>query len=131
MQGLIRHGWGSDNPAFRQVFTTLFMPDAIPEQIEWFNELQRVSASGETAFRLTEAVADSDVVDRLAEVEAPTLVLHATGDAMVPFDEGRRIAMGIPGARFVALESRNHLLLDDEPAFARFLTEIRDFLGAG
>ena len=130
LQGLIREGWGRDTPAFRQVFTTLLMPGASPEQAAWFNELQRVSTSAENALRLTEAAGDVDVTDLLGRVRAPTLVMHATQDAMVPFEEARLLAAGIPGARFVALESQNHLLLDDEPAFARFLREIRDFLSA-
>jgi pimeloyl-ACP methyl ester carboxylesterase/DNA-binding SARP family transcriptional activator len=128
LQALIRQGWGRDNPAFRQVFTTLFMPNATPEQAAWFNELQRVSTSAETAARITEASGDVDVSGLLGDVRAPTLVMHATQDAMVPFEEGRALAAGIPGSRFVALESQNHLLLDDEPAFARFLWEVRDFL---
>jgi DNA-binding SARP family transcriptional activator/pimeloyl-ACP methyl ester carboxylesterase len=131
LQGLIRQGWGRDTPAFRQVFTTLFMPGASAEQATWFNELQRVSTSPENAYRITEALSDVDVTPLLAEVRAPTLVLHATQDAMVPFEEGRLLAAGIPDARFVALDSPNHLLLDDEPAFARFLREIREFLAPG
>ena len=130
LQALIREGWGRDTPAFRQVFTTLFMPGASPEQAAWFNELQRVSTSAENALRLTEAAGSVDVTDQLAGVRAPTLVLHATQDAMVNVEEARLLAAGIPGARFVALPSPNHLLLDDEPAFARFLREIRDFLAS-
>jgi len=130
LQALIREGWGRDTPAFRQVFTTLFMPGASPEQAAWFNELQRASTSAENALRLTEAAGDADVTDQLASVRAPTLVMHATEDAMVSLEEARRLAAGIPGALFVALQSQNHLLLDDEPAFARFLSEIRSFLGA-
>jgi pimeloyl-ACP methyl ester carboxylesterase/DNA-binding SARP family transcriptional activator len=129
LQSLLRQGWGQDNPAFRQVFTTLFMPGASVEQAAWFNELQRVSTTAENAYRITQAFAEVDLSDRLAEVSVPTLVMHATGDAMVPFEEARILAAGIPDARFVALESNNHLLLDDEPAFARFLAEIRAFLG--
>jgi len=128
LQPLIAHGWGRDNPAFRQVFTTLFMPEASPEQASWFNELQRVSSSADNAARLLEATGGIDVTELLAHVQAPTLVLHAVDDAMVPFEEGRLLAAGIPGARFVPLQSRNHLLLDDEPAFARFLSEVRAFL---
>jgi len=128
LQALIRQGWGRDTPAFRQVFTTLFMPDASPEQATWFNELQRISTSPENAVRITEAAGDVDVTELLAHVRAPTLVMHATQDAMVPFEEARFLAAGIPNARFAALESQNHLLLDDEPAFARFLSEIRGFL---
>jgi pimeloyl-ACP methyl ester carboxylesterase len=128
LQALIREGWGKDTPAFRQVFTTLFMPGASPEQAAWFNELQRVSTSAENAVRLTEAAGEVDLTDRLASVRVPTLVLHATQDAMVGLEEARLLGSGIPGARFVALEGQNHLLLDDEPAFARFLSEVRGFL---
>jgi pimeloyl-ACP methyl ester carboxylesterase len=106
------------------------MPGAGPEQAAGFDELQRVSTSAENALRLTEAAGDVNVTDLLGRVRAPTLVLHATEDAMVPFEEGRLLAAFIPGARFVALESRNHLLLDGEPAFARLLSEIRGFLSA-
>ncbi len=131
LQASIRHGWGSDRPAFRQLFTTLFMPDASAEQMTWFNELQRVSASADNAYRMTEASGDDDIMAHLANISVPTLVMHATGDAMVPFDEGRLLAASIPNARFVALPSNNHLLLDDEPAFARFLWEIRSFVKDG
>lgn len=128
LQTLIRTGWGMDNPAFRQVFTNLFMPEATPEQVQWFNELQRVSTSPETAVRLGEASGESDVSALLAEVKVPTLVMHATHDAVVPFEEGRAIAAGIDGARFVALESQNHMILGEEPAWTRFLSELRRFL---
>jgi pimeloyl-ACP methyl ester carboxylesterase len=71
---------------------------------------------------------DSDVRPLLAQIIAPTLVMHARDDARVPFDQGRRLAAGIPGARFVSLPSGNHLILEDEPAFPRFLQEIRTFI---
>jgi pimeloyl-ACP methyl ester carboxylesterase/DNA-binding SARP family transcriptional activator len=125
---LMRQGWGGENPAFRQLFSNLFMPGATAEQIEWFNELQQVSCSGEMAFRITEATGQSDVTALLEQVRVPTLVLHATRDAMVPFEEGRRMAAAIPGGRFVALDSPNHVLLGDEPAWPRFVAEVRAFL---
>jgi pimeloyl-ACP methyl ester carboxylesterase/DNA-binding SARP family transcriptional activator len=125
---LMRTGWGGENPAFRALFSNLFMPGATPEQIEWFNELQQVACSGEMAVRITEATGASDVTPMLAQVRTPTLVLHATRDAMVHFEDGRRMAAAIPGARFVALDSPNHLLLGDEPAWARFVAEVRAFL---
>jgi pimeloyl-ACP methyl ester carboxylesterase/DNA-binding SARP family transcriptional activator len=128
LRALMQEGWGRDTPAFRQVFTALFMPEASPEQAAWFDELQRVSTSPENAVRLTDAAGDVDLTDRLAEVRVPTLVMHASEDAMVRLEEGRLLADGIPGARFVALPGRNHLLLEEEPAFARFLSEIREFL---
>jgi pimeloyl-ACP methyl ester carboxylesterase len=129
MLHMVRVGWGQDHPAFRQVFTTLFIPDADREQIDWFNELQRVSATPENAARMLEAFDRIDVRSLASRVRAPTLVLHAKGDLRVPFAEGRLIATTIPGARFVPLDSRNHLLLEGEPAWPRFLRSVREFLG--
>jgi len=126
---LIRNGWGQDNPAFRQMFTSLFIPDATPEQMDWYNELQRRTVSPENAARLHEASGEYQITDLLGKVASPTLVLHSEGDFLVPFDLGRELAIGIPDARFVSLDSRNHILLADEPAFARFLDELRSFIG--
>jgi pimeloyl-ACP methyl ester carboxylesterase/DNA-binding winged helix-turn-helix (wHTH) protein len=125
---LIREGWGRDLPVYRQLFTLTFMPDATTEQAQWFNELQRVSTSPENAARFRSASGDINVTARLPLVSVPTLVLHATGDQRVPFDEGRRIASLIPDARFVALESRNHLTLEEEPAWPQLVAEVRAFL---
>jgi pimeloyl-ACP methyl ester carboxylesterase/DNA-binding winged helix-turn-helix (wHTH) protein len=121
-------GWGQDNPAFRQFFATIFLPEGTPEQLAWFSELQRVSTSAETAVRLLVASAQIDVREYAPRVRAPTLVLHATGDAVVPFEQGRMLAGLIPGARFVPLEGRNHVILECEPAWPRFLEEVRGFL---
>jgi len=129
MLTLVRVGWGQENPAFRQMFTSQFLPEGTKEQVEWFNELQRISASPADAVRNFSANGDTDVSSLLSQVKVPTLVMHARHDARVPFESGRRMAAGIPGARFVPLESRNHLVLEHEPAFARFLEEIRAFLG--
>ncbi|HET6469654.1 MAG TPA: alpha/beta fold hydrolase, partial [Geminicoccaceae bacterium] len=128
MLTLMRLGWGQENPAFRQIFTSQFLPEGTKEQADWFNELQRVSTSPENAVRNFLAAGEVDVTDLLPKVAAPTLVMHARGDARVPFDAGRQLAAGIPGARFVPLQSRNHLILEDEPAFARFLEELTSFL---
>jgi pimeloyl-ACP methyl ester carboxylesterase/DNA-binding winged helix-turn-helix (wHTH) protein len=125
---LMREGWGRDNPAYRQMFTSQFMPDATIEQMNWFNELQRVSTSGETAARIQNVGSRIDMLDRLPLVQAPTLVLHATGDQRVPFDEGRTIAALIPDARLVGLDSRNHLTLEKEPAWQQLIAEVREFL---
>jgi pimeloyl-ACP methyl ester carboxylesterase len=128
MLTLMRLGWGQENPAFRQLFTSQFIPGGNKEQADWFNELQRISTSPADAVRNLEANGEIDVTAVLSKVTAPTLVLHARDDARVPFDSGRRLAAGIPGARFVPLQSRNHLILENEPAFGRFVQEIRSFL---
>jgi class 3 adenylate cyclase/pimeloyl-ACP methyl ester carboxylesterase len=128
MSTLIRLGWGADNPAFRQVFTGLFMPGATQEQMDFFNELQRRTTSPECAFRYREVVGDFDVLDLLPRVSVPTLVMHVRGDAVVPFEAGRALAAGVPGARFVAFQGQNHLFLENEPASERFFEEIALFL---
>lgn len=126
---LIREGWGQDNPAFRQMFTSLFVPEATQEQMDWFNELQRKTVSPEIAARLQSELGNLDVSDQLSRVTAPTLVLHARDDAVVSLESGRSLAIGIPDARFVMLESKNHILLSHEPAFGQFIAEVRRFLG--
>jgi pimeloyl-ACP methyl ester carboxylesterase/DNA-binding CsgD family transcriptional regulator len=124
---LARYGWATDNPAFRQVFTQRFIPEGTDEQLAWFNDLCRKTVSPEMAARLLEVRADTDVVDLLACVTVPTLVLHARQDEVVPLLSGRQLAAGIPGARFVQLESRNHILLAGEPAWQRFQEEVLEF----
>jgi pimeloyl-ACP methyl ester carboxylesterase/DNA-binding CsgD family transcriptional regulator len=129
MLALMREGWGRENPALRRMFSTLFFPGADIEAMEAFEELQRVSCTAENAIRLRRAWADLDVRHLLGQVTVPTLVMHARDDAVVPFEQGRLLAGGIPNAEFVPLESRNHLLLADEPAWERFSAELRAFFG--
>jgi pimeloyl-ACP methyl ester carboxylesterase len=117
---LIRAGWGQDNSAFRQVFAHLLIPDGTPEQINWYAELARVSASAENAALMEMAFYNVNVAPLAPRIRVPTLVLHARKDAMCPFDEGRFMASLIPGARFVPLESNNHILLETEPALLQF-----------
>ncbi|GAA4415293.1 hypothetical protein GCM10023089_35730 [Quisquiliibacterium transsilvanicum] len=126
---LIRLGWGRDNAAFRQVFTNQFIPGGTPAQHQWWNDLERLTASPESAARTLEAFHRIDVTELARRLRVPTLVLHARGDARVPFDEGVRLAALIPEARFVPLDSDNHVLLDTEPAWPVFLDEMRSFLG--
>jgi class 3 adenylate cyclase/pimeloyl-ACP methyl ester carboxylesterase len=128
MLTLIRVGWGKENPAFRQLFTSQFIPGGTKEQADWFNELQRITVSTDVAARIFEANGDTDVTALLPRVSVPTLVLHAREDGRVPFEAGRRMAAGIPGARFVPLQGRNHLVLESEPAFGQFLEHTRAFL---
>lgn len=128
---LIRQGWGQDNPAARQMFTSLIVPDATLEEMRWFNDLERASATPENAIRLLHAIGDIDVLDLLPKVCVPTLVLHSRGDARVPFEHGLLLARAIRNARFVALESKNHLILSHEPAWQRYTDELCCFLGDG
>jgi len=128
---LMRQGWAQDNPAVRQYMTSLFLPDAALEEMGWFNELQRISSSAENAARLLRSIGEFNVLDLLPGITAPTLVLHCRGDAATSFEHGRLIASRIPGARFVALESSNHVLLPRDPAWASFVSEVHRFLQAG
>jgi pimeloyl-ACP methyl ester carboxylesterase/DNA-binding winged helix-turn-helix (wHTH) protein len=121
-------GWGRDNPAFRLFFAAAFIPQGSPEQMRWFSELQRISTTPEIASRLRDTAATIDVTALAPLVRAPTLVVHADGDAATPFDQGRLLAALVPGARFVSLESRNHILLEEEPAWERFRLEVGRFL---
>jgi DNA-binding winged helix-turn-helix (wHTH) protein/pimeloyl-ACP methyl ester carboxylesterase len=125
---LMRQGWGQENPAFRQLFTSLFIPGASAEQMQWFNDLQRITTSPENAVRLRHMSDVIDVTQLLPKVRAPALVLHCRNDAVQPFEEGRRLAAGIPGARFVALEGHNHVILPGDPSWSRYLDEIETFL---
>lgn len=125
---LMRLEWGADNPAIRQMLANYLMPGATKEQIDTFNELQRKTASAEGAARYFEATGAIDVVGLLPQVRVPTLVMHARGDVQVPFELGRQLAAEIPGAKFVALQSNNHVLLEHDPAAQRFFEEISLFL---
>jgi pimeloyl-ACP methyl ester carboxylesterase/DNA-binding CsgD family transcriptional regulator len=126
---LIRLGWGRDNPAFRQVFTSQFIPDGTRDQHQWFNDLERTTTSPENAAAIVEKLYQIDVTGDAERIRVPTLILHARDDERVPFEEGRQLAALIPSARFVPLQSRNHVLLADEPAWPQFLQEFRSFVG--
>ncbi len=121
--------WGSDNPAFRQVFTSRFIPEGTDEQLRWFNELCLKSVAPSLATALLRARAETDVTALVPQVRTPTLVLHGRNDAVVPLSEGRFLAATIPGAEFVELDSANHILLEHEPAWARFQESVLAFSG--
>jgi pimeloyl-ACP methyl ester carboxylesterase/DNA-binding CsgD family transcriptional regulator len=131
MVKLAELGWGKDDPAYRQFFTTQFIPDSTPEQQRWWNELERATISPANAGRFMRAFNEIDVTELARRVACPTLVTHSKSDARIPFEEGRRVAGLIPGARFVPVESRNHVLLEHEPAWERWLAAVRDFLPGG
>jgi pimeloyl-ACP methyl ester carboxylesterase/DNA-binding CsgD family transcriptional regulator len=126
----IRAGWEDPNPAFRRLFTMRFLPEGTPEQMAWYDELQRRTTSTENAARLYGFWSDMELSDIAPRVEAETLVAHARGDAAVPFEQGRLLASLIPNARLLPLESANHLLLPDDPAWPVFLSEFREFTEA-
>ena len=121
LQQLIRGGWGGSNPAFRSVFTLTFLPDATSEQVRWYDDLQRSCASVDNAVRLESAFHHVDLAPLASRVTVPTTVVHARDDRATPYSEGRRLAASIPGAELVSLDSPNHVLTSDEPAWAEFL----------
>jgi pimeloyl-ACP methyl ester carboxylesterase/DNA-binding CsgD family transcriptional regulator len=125
----IRAGWTDPDPTFRHVFSMLFLPHGTAEQMAWYDDLQRRTTSAATAARLYDARGGIDVADPARRVSAATLVLHSVDDRVVPVDEGRLLAALIPGARLILLESSNHILVSDEPAWRSFLSEVRGFLG--
>ncbi len=125
---IIRHGWGRDNPAFRQMWSTMFRPDADLEQMDWMNELQRIGASPENAARMLSQFPNFKMIDLLPSISCPTLVMHSRDDAAVPVQEGRLIAARIRNARYVELPSRSHLIAPGDPAWELFVEEFSTFM---
>ena len=129
LKTLMRFDWGRSNPAFSQLFTNRFLPEnATLEHQRWFNDLQRMSATGENAARIMEECDNTDVRPLLSSVAVPTAVFHSERDHVVPIEEGRSLAAEIRNARFVPLPSANHLLLEEEPAWGKFLEELGGFM---
>ncbi len=124
----VRIGWGRQNAAFCQFFTNLFIPDGTPEQHRWWGDLERMTASPDVAAQLLYEMQGIDVFEVASRLRVPTLILHCRGDLRVPFEEGRKLAAAIPDARFVPLESDNHVVLPDEPAWNALHHEIAAFL---
>jgi pimeloyl-ACP methyl ester carboxylesterase/DNA-binding CsgD family transcriptional regulator len=124
---LIHVGWGLDNPAYRQLFSSLFIPEATPTQIRHFNELQRLSASAHAAAAIVEVTDRLDVEEAAQRLEVPTLVMHCDRDQRIPFAEGRRLAALIPGARFVPLNGSNHIMQEGDASWNSFLDEFLHF----
>lgn len=125
---LIRNSWGNDNPAIRQILTTLFMPDATKEDMQWFNEFQRICGPAENIARFRALFDDINVASLLPTVSVPVLVLHCDRDAVAPLSEGKLLASQIPGASLVQLNSPNHLLFATEPGFGRMMDSIESFI---
>ena len=127
-RSMIRVGWAKEDPVFRRVFTTRFIPDATEEQMRWFDDLQRMSTSPQNAVASRIARQAVDIVSDLHRITAPTLILQAIDDRSTTFDNAVSVSGLIPDARLVAMDSRNHILLADEPAWATFISEVRAFL---
>lgn len=125
---MIEVGWGRSRGAFREVFARLFSPREAAEQIAWWEDLQRRTASPADAARLWRAFNELDIRDRLAEVTTPTLVTHVRGDAVVPFEAGREVAARIPGADFLPLKGGNHVLQPTDDGWPMFVQALRRFL---
>jgi RNA polymerase sigma factor (sigma-70 family) len=125
---LMRVGWGGAVPAFRQVFSSTYIPSAGEEQKRWYDDMQQASSSGEMAARLWESRTQIEISDTARRITQPALVLHARHDRAVPYEEGRRLASLLPNARFVTLETDNHILQEGEPAWEVFLSQLRAFL---
>jgi pimeloyl-ACP methyl ester carboxylesterase len=125
---LMREGWGDEHSAFQKMLSMAFLPNASGEQVKWLADLQRVASSPENTVRLRGVFDEIDVVELLPKVSVPTLVMHCRYDNLVPFEEGRRLATLIPNAKFVALESENHVPQLGEPVWPKFLGEIEAFM---
>lgn len=125
---LTKTGWGQNNPAYRHMFSSTFMPSASPEILAWFNDFQRQTTSPENAVKFLQAFAEIDVRHHLSKLSVPTLIIHSRGDQRIDWKVARELAAVIPNAEFVTLDSDNHLLLDGEPAAEQFLSAVREFL---
>lgn len=125
---MMRQGWGNEHSAFMRAFASVFIPNGSSEQIKWFADLQRITTTANNAARIRTACDEIDVTESLPKVQVPTLVLHCRHDNVVPLEQGRLLAASIPNARFVTLESHNHVLLPGEPAWTKFIGEIEAFL---
>jgi pimeloyl-ACP methyl ester carboxylesterase/DNA-binding CsgD family transcriptional regulator len=125
---LLRLSWGNENPAYRQVFTTFLIPEGTREQYDWFNNLKLISTSPENAMELQRTFNMVDVREWAKSITIPTMVIQAKHDAAVSFERGRQTAAHIPSARFVVLDSKNHVLMATEPAWAYFWHEFYRFL---
>jgi pimeloyl-ACP methyl ester carboxylesterase len=125
---LIRHSWGNENPAIRQILTTLFMPEASRQQMQWFNDFQNLCGPADNIAQFRAMFDDINVTDLLGKIDIPTLVVHSDKDAVAPLSEGKLLASQIPNASFVQLNSPNHMLFATEPDFPRMITAIRRFI---
>jgi pimeloyl-ACP methyl ester carboxylesterase/DNA-binding CsgD family transcriptional regulator len=125
---LIKVGWARPESEFRRVFTSRMIPGATEDQMRWLDDLQRVASSAENVCAARLQRIKDDVVHLLPQVDAPTLVLHSRNERMNDFEDGVLLASAIAGARLVVLDSSNHILLGDEPAWQVFVDEVAAFM---
>ena len=128
LRRLAEIGWGSEEPTFRQVFASLLVPGATKEQWQWFTDRMRLCCTGRNAARFLAMMESIDVQDLARQVRCPTLVLHSRHETRNPYEEGKLTAALIPNAEFVTLDSANHILLPDEPAWQKLVAEFRRFV---
>jgi pimeloyl-ACP methyl ester carboxylesterase len=126
---LIRDGWGSENPTFRQFFSSQYVPDGTAEQLRWFTEMEHASATPKMAEAIFVTTSEINATELAPRVNVPTLVLHRRNDRIVPIQYGQEVASLIRGARFVPMDGTNHIILSDEPALLYMMREIAHFLG--
>jgi DNA-binding winged helix-turn-helix (wHTH) protein/pimeloyl-ACP methyl ester carboxylesterase len=125
---MLRSGWGDAQSPFWRAFNSFYLPNGTPEEHEWLMQYHRTAASTEDSLKLRKAVDDIDVLELASKVTAPTIVFHCLRDTLVPFEQAQLLAASIPGARFVALDSENHVLASHDPAWAKFVSEMEAFL---
>lgn len=125
---LVELGWGRNDPAVQQFFTTRFIPDASLDEARALNEQQRLSCGPARAVQIMRARGTLDVRALAPLVQCPTLVLHAEGDQIVPVARGRDLAAAIPHARFVTLPTRNHIPLASDAGFELFCRSVTEFV---
>ena len=127
---IMRHGWGDEHSAFMKAFSSVFLPNGSPQQIKWLVDLQRITTPAENAVRIRNACDNIDVTTLLPKVQVSTLVIHCRHDNVASIEQGLLMARSIPHAKFVTIESENHVVLADEPAWPRLVGEIETFLSA-
>jgi pimeloyl-ACP methyl ester carboxylesterase len=127
---IMRHGWGDEHSAFMRAFSSIFLPNGSSQQIKWLVDLQRITTSAENAVRIRNTCDNIDVTNLLPKVQVPTLVIHCRHDNVASIDQGLLMARSIPHAKLVTLESENHVVLADEPAWPKLIGEIESFLSA-
>jgi pimeloyl-ACP methyl ester carboxylesterase len=125
---LMKHGWGVESSAFLKAFSAIYIPDGRADELESLAEQQRITASPENAVSLRYAFDNFDVSEILPKVKAPTLVMHARNDGVHPLDQGRELAANISDAELFVLESRNHVVLKHDAAWAPFFQALHQHL---